>query len=278
MAERGRAIGSLRRVARSLGSGRRETGIALVAYGVYSLVRGVFGGTVEAGRANAGAPHRPRRPARDPGRTGSPEGLHRPPPRDAVLELLLPGQPGHRPAAHPHPRLPVPAPCVPLAAEPGNPVVVRGARLVRRATGRAAAFGRFAHGHRQPPDVHRPRQPAHHGLLQPGRRHAEPARRVGARRGLGALAADKVTVDPRRGAPVPVPRRDRDRRDRQPLRPRHRRGPCSRTACGDHRPGLDGFTRCRRGPAIPRRPRCPSPAPTNPPNPASMDGADVDVP
>ena len=53
MAERGRAIGSLRRVARSLGSGRRETGIALVAYGVYSLVRGVFGGTVEAGRANA---------------------------------------------------------------------------------------------------------------------------------------------------------------------------------------------------------------------------------
>ena len=53
MAERGRALGSLRRVARSLGSARRETGIALVAYGVYSLVRGVFGGTIEAGRTNA---------------------------------------------------------------------------------------------------------------------------------------------------------------------------------------------------------------------------------
>ncbi len=50
---RGRRIGSLRRVARSLGSGRREGAIALVAYGVYSLVRGVFGGTIEEGRANA---------------------------------------------------------------------------------------------------------------------------------------------------------------------------------------------------------------------------------
>lgn len=49
----GRTMGRVRRVARSLGSGRREAGIALVAYGVYSLVRGVFGGTIEEGRANA---------------------------------------------------------------------------------------------------------------------------------------------------------------------------------------------------------------------------------
>ncbi len=50
---RGRPLGSLRRVARSLGSGRRELAIAIVAYGVYSLVRGVFGGTLAEGRANA---------------------------------------------------------------------------------------------------------------------------------------------------------------------------------------------------------------------------------
>ncbi len=43
----------LGRVARSLGSGRRELAIALGAYGLYSLVRGVFGGTLEEGRANA---------------------------------------------------------------------------------------------------------------------------------------------------------------------------------------------------------------------------------
>jgi membrane-associated phospholipid phosphatase len=50
----GRAAWSaIGRIARSLGSGRREGGIALVAYGVYSLVRGVFGGTIEEGRANA---------------------------------------------------------------------------------------------------------------------------------------------------------------------------------------------------------------------------------
>lgn len=44
---------ALHRVARSLGSGRREFVIALVAYGVYSLVRGLFGGTLAEGRANA---------------------------------------------------------------------------------------------------------------------------------------------------------------------------------------------------------------------------------
>lgn len=47
------AFNAIRRVARSLGSGRREATIALVAYGVYSLVRGVFGGTIEEGRVNA---------------------------------------------------------------------------------------------------------------------------------------------------------------------------------------------------------------------------------
>lgn len=41
------------RVARSLGSGRRELAIALGAYGVYTIVRGVFGGTLAEGRANA---------------------------------------------------------------------------------------------------------------------------------------------------------------------------------------------------------------------------------
>jgi membrane-associated phospholipid phosphatase len=43
----------VRRAARSLGSGRRELAIAMGAYGLYSLVRGVFGGSLEEGRANA---------------------------------------------------------------------------------------------------------------------------------------------------------------------------------------------------------------------------------
>jgi membrane-associated phospholipid phosphatase len=49
----GRPVASLRRVARSLGTGRRELAIAFIAYGVYSLVRGLFGGTIAEGRANA---------------------------------------------------------------------------------------------------------------------------------------------------------------------------------------------------------------------------------
>ena len=48
------AVHSVRFAAlRSLGSGRREFAIALCAYGVYTLVRGVFGGTLAEGRANA---------------------------------------------------------------------------------------------------------------------------------------------------------------------------------------------------------------------------------
>lgn len=43
----------LRLVAASTGTGRRELLVALSAYGVYSLVRGAFGGTLEQGRANA---------------------------------------------------------------------------------------------------------------------------------------------------------------------------------------------------------------------------------
>jgi len=41
------------RVARSLGSGRRELAIALGAYGLYSLVRGVFGGSLAEAQENA---------------------------------------------------------------------------------------------------------------------------------------------------------------------------------------------------------------------------------
>jgi membrane-associated phospholipid phosphatase len=41
------------RVARSLGSGRRELAIALAAYGLYSLVRGVFGGSLVEAQENA---------------------------------------------------------------------------------------------------------------------------------------------------------------------------------------------------------------------------------
>lgn len=44
---------SVRRVARSLGSGRRELAIALGAYGLYSLVRGLFGGSLIEARENA---------------------------------------------------------------------------------------------------------------------------------------------------------------------------------------------------------------------------------
>ncbi len=48
-----RVHGALGRVARSLGSGRREAAIALGAYALYTVVRGVFGGTLTEGRANA---------------------------------------------------------------------------------------------------------------------------------------------------------------------------------------------------------------------------------
>jgi membrane-associated phospholipid phosphatase len=43
----------VRRVARSLGSGRREFAIALGAYGLYSLVRGLFGGSLTEAQENA---------------------------------------------------------------------------------------------------------------------------------------------------------------------------------------------------------------------------------
>lgn len=39
----------------SVGSGRRELAIGLSAYGLYTLVRGVWGGTLEEGRRNAAA-------------------------------------------------------------------------------------------------------------------------------------------------------------------------------------------------------------------------------
>jgi membrane-associated phospholipid phosphatase len=45
--------GPIRRVARSLGSGRRELAIALGAYGLYSLVRGLFGGEEATAQENA---------------------------------------------------------------------------------------------------------------------------------------------------------------------------------------------------------------------------------
>ena len=41
------------RVARSLGSGRRELALALGAYGLYSLVRGLFGGALTKAQQNA---------------------------------------------------------------------------------------------------------------------------------------------------------------------------------------------------------------------------------
>lgn len=53
MAGFARSVEWVRRAARSLGSGRRELAIALGAYGLYSLVRGVFGGSLAEGRVNA---------------------------------------------------------------------------------------------------------------------------------------------------------------------------------------------------------------------------------
>lgn len=46
-------IDALHRIARGVGDGRREAAIMLGAYGLYSLVRGVWGGSLEEGRANA---------------------------------------------------------------------------------------------------------------------------------------------------------------------------------------------------------------------------------
>jgi membrane-associated phospholipid phosphatase len=42
-----------RRVARTVGAGRREAAVMLLAYGLYSLVRGLWGGTLAEGTANA---------------------------------------------------------------------------------------------------------------------------------------------------------------------------------------------------------------------------------
>lgn len=53
MSAAARLLAPVSRVARSLGSGRRELAIALGAYGAYSLVRGVFGGSLAEGQANA---------------------------------------------------------------------------------------------------------------------------------------------------------------------------------------------------------------------------------
>ena len=47
------ALRAARRVAASTGTGVRELVIALSAYGAYSLVRGLFGGTIAEGRENA---------------------------------------------------------------------------------------------------------------------------------------------------------------------------------------------------------------------------------
>ncbi len=55
MAAPARWLEPVSRGARSLGSGRRELAIALTAYGAYSLVRGVFGGSLAAGKVNAAA-------------------------------------------------------------------------------------------------------------------------------------------------------------------------------------------------------------------------------
>lgn len=43
----------VRRIARSVGSGPRELAVALAAYGVYGIVKGVFAGSLAAGVANA---------------------------------------------------------------------------------------------------------------------------------------------------------------------------------------------------------------------------------
>jgi membrane-associated phospholipid phosphatase len=48
-------LDGVRRVARSVGSGRREAVVMLLAYGLYNLVRGLWGGTLEEGTANAAA-------------------------------------------------------------------------------------------------------------------------------------------------------------------------------------------------------------------------------
>jgi membrane-associated phospholipid phosphatase len=53
MARQAPGLESARRIARSLGSGRRELAIALTAYGLYSLVRGLFGGELTKAQENA---------------------------------------------------------------------------------------------------------------------------------------------------------------------------------------------------------------------------------
>ena len=53
MARQAPWLESVRRTARSLGSGRRELAIALTAYGLYSLVRGLFGGEMAKAQENA---------------------------------------------------------------------------------------------------------------------------------------------------------------------------------------------------------------------------------
>jgi membrane-associated phospholipid phosphatase len=49
------ALDGVRRIARAVGSGRREAVVMLLAYGLYNLVRGLWGGTLAEGTANAAA-------------------------------------------------------------------------------------------------------------------------------------------------------------------------------------------------------------------------------
>ena len=183
----------IRRAANTLGSGRRELVIMLMAYGAYSLVKGLAGGSLPLGIQNAGRIVDLERQLGiyfepDLQRFFNEHGLGMPfwnalYVASQVIVLPLTFLLVFRYARRAYPFL------------RNTFFIAWTAGLVWYAppARRAAAAGRVrVHRHGLQPDLLRPRLPLHPGLLQPGGGHAEPARRRRPDRGLGALAAHAV--------------------------------------------------------------------------------------
>ena len=197
MARQAPWLESVRRTARSLGSGRRELAIALIAYGLYSLVRGLFGGEMTKAQENAAdlidleqrlgiyverdiqnffVDHHLAMPFWN---------FFYPASQVVVLPLTLFLVYRYRRSAYPFIRnLAILSWCGGLvwyALQPTAPPRLAGAATD---TVTQQTFFDLA-------------SPVHPGLLQPRRGDAQPARRARPGGGLGALAAHHPLADPR---------------------------------------------------------------------------------
>ena len=248
-----------RRRASTVGSGWQEAAVALGAYGVYNLVKGFWGGSVEEGRRNAAS-------LIDLENT---LGIHwEPALQDYFVDHHL-GMPfwntfyvGSQVIVLPLTLFLVYRYRRDSYAFLRNMALISwSAGLVWYALQPVAPPRLLASGFTDTvssPDVRGPRLAARARLLQPGRGHAEPARGHGTGGGLGALRADAVGVVARPGPRVPGPGGRVDRGDRQPLHPRHRRrarggasggGPRPPCSCASPAPGRPSAAAARAGPS-----------------------------